>query len=167
MIGNYFITSLHILLKWFNYRHYLKCDGASWFSLKLGTLSFGGNLFFFLSAPGFLLFFLLRSPFSLSGLGPSNGSGLWGGYRWSFSYCLLASSNDKLPLNDGAKPLNTFEGGLKLSPLGGGRLFGGGWLGCLRGDLLRRSLKGLDKLNPLFGTFWGLLFGRLGLSCSG
>ena len=61
--------------------------------------------------------------------------------------------NERLPLNEGANPLNIFDGGLKCPPLEGLCLY-------FRGDLSRSSLNGLLRLNPGGGLFCGgLLFG--------
>lgn len=87
----------------------------------------------------------------------------------SLSYCLLASSIETLPLNDGANPLNTFDGGRKGPSLGGRLCF------FFNGDLSKMFLKGFFMFIPIgfllngFDGFdlWSFLSGwRWSLSCS-
>ena len=58
----------------------------------------------------------------------------------SFSCCLLASSNETLPSNDGANPLNTFDGGRNGPSLLGRLCF------FFNGDLSKMLLKGFLML---------------------
>ena len=90
-------------------------------------------------------------------------SGYWWWLGWlfsnfSFSYCRLASSNERLPLNDGENPLNTFDGGRKLPPLEGNRFL------CFNGELSRSSLNGFFNVKPFGGggPLSGLLLGLFG-----
>ena len=77
----------------------------------------------------------------------------------SLSCCFLASSNDWLPLNDGANPLNTLEGGRNGSFKGRFGFF------FFNGDLSKIFLKGffmLILIGFLLGGFdlWSFLSGR-------
>ena len=90
----------------------------------------------------------------------------------SLSCCFLASSNERLPLNDGANPLNTLDGGRNGS-------FNGRFGFFFNGDLSKMFLKGFfmliligfllggfDLWSFLSGRWWSRLFSLLGKNSS-